>query len=258
MLPPTAINEGEPVTPRPSATVLLVRGREPWELLLMRRPGGADFAPGAYVFPGGTVHSEDASWPDPIRAAAVRELFEEVGILLARRHGRPVERLPGAQVADLRRRVLGGEPFGRVLASADLVPATDDLFYFARWITPITNPRRWDTRFLIGRMPAGQEPTVDGTETVSCTWFTPADALAAYESGAISLIPPTVRTLDDLARFATIDAALEAARGRVVRARRPEIVIDGDVTSIQYPDNTGTDAPPRQLVLRDGRWRPTS
>src|SRR5205814_7118644 len=83
----------------------------------------------------------------------------------------------------------------------------------------------------------------------SCTWFTPAGALAAYEQGAISLIPPTVRTLDDLARFATIDAALEAARGRVVRARRPEVVIDGDVTTIAYPDNTGTDAPPRQLVL---------
>ena len=107
-------------------------------------------------------------------------------------------------------------------------------------------------------MPAGQEPTVDGTETVSCTWFSPADALAAYERGAISLIPPTLRTLDDLARFAAIDAALEAARVRVVRARRPEVVIDGDVTTIAYPDNTGTDAPPRQLVLRDGRWRPTS
>ena len=270
----------EPAEPRPSSTVILLREeRDGLSVLMLERHGNIAF-PGAHVFPGGIVEPSDTDacgallpsaqeWaaagegdrpPEAIVywMAAARELFEEVGILLARRHGRPVERLPGAQVADLRRRVLGGEPFGRVLASADLVPATDDLFYFARWITPITNPRRWDTRFLIGRMPAGQEPTVDGTETVSCTWFTPADALAAYESGAISLIPPTVRTLDDLARFATIDAALEAARGRVVRARRPEIVIDGDVTSIQYPDNTGTDAPPRQLVLRDGRWRPTS
>src|SRR4051812_47948556 len=77
-LPPAAINDGPPVTPRPSATVLLLRGSQPWELLLMRRPGGADFAPGAYVFPGGSVHGEDAKWPDEIRAAAVRELFEEV------------------------------------------------------------------------------------------------------------------------------------------------------------------------------------
>ena len=80
-LPPTAINEGPPVTPRPSATVLLVReapNAGDWELLLMRRPGGADFAPGAYVFPGGTVHAGDSKFPDEIRAAAVRELFEEV------------------------------------------------------------------------------------------------------------------------------------------------------------------------------------
>src|SRR5712692_10510158 len=190
--------------------------------------------------------------------AAARELFEEVGILLARRHGRPVERLPGAQVADLRRRVLGGEPFGRVLASADLVPATEDLFYFARWITPITNPRRWDTRFLIGRMPPDQEAVVDGTETVSCAWFTPRAALAAYEAGAISLIPPTVRTLDDLGRFGSIEEALDDARRRVVRAMRPEVVVEGGTVTIEYPDNTTarTSIPPRRLVLRDGRWRP--
>src|SRR5437879_10985174 len=84
-LPSGALNlEGPPVTPRPSATVLLVRGAQEWELLLMQRPGGADFAPGAYVFPGGTVHADDHAWPDEIRAAAMRELFEEVGILLAR------------------------------------------------------------------------------------------------------------------------------------------------------------------------------
>src|SRR5260370_3815670 len=76
--------EGPPVTPRPSATVLLMRGKKPWELLLMRRPRDADFAAGAYVFPGGVAHSEDSQWGDEIAAAAVRELLEEVGILLAR------------------------------------------------------------------------------------------------------------------------------------------------------------------------------
>src|SRR5581483_6601197 len=87
-LPPSAINTGPPVVPRPSATVLLIRDATPWELLMVHRPGGADFAPNAYVFPGGTVHSDDAAWPDPISGAAVRELFEEVGILLDRRAGR--------------------------------------------------------------------------------------------------------------------------------------------------------------------------
>src|SRR4030088_139960 len=85
-LPPGAINEGPPVTPRPSATVLLVRGRESWELLLVHRPGGADSFANAYVFPGGTGHADDMGYGDEIRMAAVRELFEEVGILLAR-HG---------------------------------------------------------------------------------------------------------------------------------------------------------------------------
>src|SRR5438094_8955375 len=76
--------EGEPVTPRPSATVLLVRNGEPWELLLVHRPGGADFAPGAYVFPGGTVHEDERAWGGEIAAAAIREMFEATGILLAR------------------------------------------------------------------------------------------------------------------------------------------------------------------------------
>src|SRR4029077_17234964 len=85
VLPPGAINEGPPVTPRPSATVLVIRGRDPWELLLVHRAGGSDSAAGAYVFPGGTVHAGDMGWGDEIRMAAVREVFEEVGILLARR-----------------------------------------------------------------------------------------------------------------------------------------------------------------------------
>src|SRR5712692_7333093 len=79
--------DGPPVTPRPSATVLLIRDGDPWELLLVHRPGGADFAPGAYVFPGGAVHEDDRAWGDEIRGAAVREVFEETGILLARKAG---------------------------------------------------------------------------------------------------------------------------------------------------------------------------
>ena len=79
------LNEGTPVTPRPASSVLLVRSERPWRVLMMRRPGGAEFAPGAYVFPGGSVHEEDRSFSNPDRSAAVRELVEEVGVLLARR-----------------------------------------------------------------------------------------------------------------------------------------------------------------------------
>jgi 8-oxo-dGTP pyrophosphatase MutT (NUDIX family) len=242
---------------------------------MLERHGSISF-PGAHAFPGGGVDPGDAQAPGamlpeaqrwappgegdrppdalPYWIAAVRELFEEVGILLATRAGRPLEGPLPSDVTALRPRVQSGEPLVRVLLEAGLVPATDRLFYLARWITPIVNPRRWDTRFLVAEVPAGQEPCVDGTETVSCAWFTPAAALTAYEAGRIALIPPTVRTLDDLARFASVDAVLADASRRIVRAVVPEIVERAGEPAIHYPDGGG---PARRLVLRAGRWRPT-
>src|SRR5262249_57107548 len=114
-----------------------------------------------------------------------------------------------------------------------LVLAPPRLSWFARWIPPVATPRRWDPRFLVGRAPDGQEAVPDGAETVGCSWMTPAAALAAYEAGRIVLIPPTVRTLDDLARFASIDAVLEDASRRIVRAVTPEIVHAGATTAIR-------------------------
>jgi 8-oxo-dGTP pyrophosphatase MutT (NUDIX family) len=268
--------------PRPSSTVILLRdepgGGAPFSVLLLERHGSIAF-PGATVFPGGVVDPADADAPGaalpatqrwapagegdrPPEAlaywvAAARELFEEVGILLAAREGRALDGPLSPEVAALRARLHAREPFGGLLSSAGLVPATDGLFYFARWITPIANPRRWDTRFLVGRLPAGQEAVADGTETVSCAWMTPAAALAAYQAGRMVLMPPTVRTLDELARFPSVDAVLADAARRVVRAVTPEIFQDGAHTGISYPDNTGNAAlPSRRLVLDQGRWRP--
>ena len=268
--------------PRPSSTVILLRderdGDGPFSVLLVERHGSIAF-PGATAFPGGVVDAGDAEapgarlpdaqrWapagegdrpPDALRywVAAVRELFEEVGILVGdTSDGNPLRGALPADVTALRARVHAGEPFARVLASVGLVLATHRLYSFARWITPVANPRRWDTRFLVGRAPDGQEAVPDGAETVGCSWMTPAAALAAYEAGRIVLIPPTVRTLDDLARFASIDAVLEDASRRIVRAVTPEIVHAGATTAIRYPDNTGGAGAPRRLVLRDGRWRP--
>ncbi|HJQ83272.1 MAG TPA: NUDIX domain-containing protein [Candidatus Binatia bacterium] len=275
------MSSSAPAVPRPSSTVILLRdepgGAPPFSVLLLERHGSIAF-PGATAFPGGVVDAGDARGGDarlpaeqrwapagegdgPSDAlgywvAALRELFEEVGILLATHDGAPLGGPLSSAVAALRARVHAGEPFADVLASAGLVPATDRLFYFARWITPVVNPRRWDTRFLVGRLPPGQEAVVDGTETVSCGWMTPRDALAAYEAGRITLIPPTVRTLDDLARFPSADAVLADAAARIVRGLTPELVQSGALTAIQYPDNTGSALPPRRLVLRDGRWRP--
>jgi 8-oxo-dGTP pyrophosphatase MutT (NUDIX family) len=274
----------DPAAPRPSSTVVLLRGERgeegPFSVLLLERHGSIAF-PGAHAFPGGILDPGDDEWghatlppsqcwtaagdgdcpPDALRywMAGLRELFEEVGILLARRDGRLIEGPLTPALARIRAEVLAGAAFAPALAAEGLVPAADALFYFARWITPRMNPRRWDTRFLVGEVPPGAEIVVDGTETVSAAWLTPRAALAAYEAGRIELIPPTVRTLDDLARFPSVAAVLQDAAGRVVRALTPEPTQDGGQVALAYPDNTGRAGDPlRRLVLRDGRWRPES
>jgi 8-oxo-dGTP pyrophosphatase MutT (NUDIX family) len=253
-------------------------GDSPFSVLMLERHGSVTF-PGVHAFPGGVVDPGDhavtgaalppeQSWAPadegdcppaalPYWVAAVRELFEEVGILLAERHGRTLDGPLAPELAALRGRLHAGEQFGPLLEAHDLRPATAALYYFSRWITPRQNPRRFDTRFLVGRMPEGQEAVADGTETESCGWFTPRAALAAYERGEIMLIPPTVRTLDDLTAFSSVDAVLDDARRRIVRAVRPEVVATDGLPTLSYPDNTGRpELPARRLVLRDGRWRP--
>jgi 8-oxo-dGTP pyrophosphatase MutT (NUDIX family) len=271
-----------PAEPLPSSTVIVLRedaqGHAPFQILMVKRHGSITF-PGVHAFPGGVVDAADAQAPgaalpadqrwagtagadDPTTAlpfwvAAVRELFEEVGVLLAVRGGWVLEGPLPAEILALRDRLHGREGLASVLAHIGAVPATHGLYAFARWVTPRVNPRRFDTRFLIGRMPAGQEPCPDGTETESCTWYTPAAALAAYLAGEIELIPPTVRTLDDLARFPSIDAALSHARTRAVVPACPEIETDGGVVTMRYPGVADDPMlPDRRLVLAQGRWRP--
>jgi 8-oxo-dGTP pyrophosphatase MutT (NUDIX family) len=271
-----------PAAPLPSSTVILLdeaaRGEGPFRVLMLKRHGGVTF-PGVHAFPGGIVDPSDAAAPgavlpadqrwagapdgdDPTTAlpfwvAAVRELFEEVGVLLATRGGEVLEGPLRAEVLAQRDRLHARDGLAAVLARIDAVPATHALYAFARWVTPSVNPRRFDTRFLIGRMPRGQEPCPDGTETESCTWYTPAGALAAYLAGEIELIPPTVRTLDDLARFASIEEALGHARTRAVVPACPEIETQGGVVTMRYPGLAGDPLlPDRRLVLEQGRWRP--
>lgn len=177
-LPAGAINEGPPVTPRPSATVLLVRGRQPWELLLVHRPSGADFFAGAYVFPGGTVHSDDMGYGDEIRMAAVREMFEEVGILLAR-GGRTFA--SDADCKKVRSIVESGKTFGEALRELRLEPALDRLVIFARWVTPALMRRRYDARFFLAQLPSGQEVRPQEGEVTDYVWSTPDGALSNPE-----------------------------------------------------------------------------
>lgn len=201
--------DGPPVTPRPSATVLLLRHGTPWELLLVHRPGGADFAPGAYVFPGGTVHADDRSFDDEIRAAGVRELFEEAGILLARRGGRFARE---ADCERLRRLTAGGTPFDRALLEFNLEPAFDRLVIFARWVTPALLRRRFDARFYLARLPAGQSVRPQAGEVTDWLWVAPR---AALERADITLVYATRAVLESVAgvtRVATLFARARALR----------------------------------------------
>jgi 8-oxo-dGTP pyrophosphatase MutT (NUDIX family) len=206
MLPPGAINEGPPVTPRPSATVLLVRGREPWELLLMRRPGGADFAPDAHVFPGGSVHAGDAEAGDPIAAAAVRELFEEVGILLARKGRRFARDRDSEQVRSL---LAEGKTFGHSLEALGLEPAHDRLTLLTRWVTPALMSRRYDTRFFLARLPAGQTVRAQEGEVVDWLWIAPSRALTEPE---VRLVYATREVLASVASDADSVSLFSRAR----------------------------------------------
>lgn len=218
-LPPAAINTGPPVEPRPSATVLLLREAEPWELLMVHRPGGADFAPGAYVFPGGSLHSEDSAWADPIGAAAVRELFEEVGILLARR-GRRFAR--DADCERVRDAVGEGLGFPEALRRAGLEPAFDRLVLFERWITPPQLSRRFDARFYLARMPSGQTIRPQEGEVTDWLWISPERAL---DDAAVTLVYATRAVLESVATGESAGALMaRASRLKQVPVVEPRLV----------------------------------
>lgn len=202
MVPPTAINDGEPVTPRPSATVLLVRDADPWELLMVQRPGGADFAPGAYVFPGGTVQESDRYFSDELRAAGVRELFEEAGILLAEGAGEP-------ECKWVRRSLDRGKSFGDAMAEAGLVPDFNALVMFARWITPALLRRRFDARFYLARMPDGQTVRPQEGEVVDWLWVSPSRALADPD---LTLVYATRAVLESVADAPDTETLIRRAR----------------------------------------------
>jgi 8-oxo-dGTP pyrophosphatase MutT (NUDIX family) len=159
----------------------------------MQRPGGADFAPGAYVFPGGVVHDEDSRWGDEIAAAAVREVFEEVGILLGRAGRRFARERDCERIRDL---VARGSSFTDALGTTGLKPAVDRLVLLTRWVTPAALRRRYDARFYIARLPAGQAVRVQTDEVSDWLWTTPAKAL---NEPSITLVYATRKVLESVA-----------------------------------------------------------
>jgi glyoxylase-like metal-dependent hydrolase (beta-lactamase superfamily II)/8-oxo-dGTP pyrophosphatase MutT (NUDIX family) len=208
----------EPALPRPAATVLLLRdGAQGLEVLMTRRSATASFAPGAYVFPGGGVDVLDAAAHGQARRrpgqsdlhltqaiAAIRESFEELGILLARHaDGTPPTPLDIAALD----RTAG---FAAQCGDRGLVLAADEVFVLAHWVTDRDLPRRFDVPFLVARMPPGQTPVADESEQFEPLWVRPADALQRHAAGAFFIIFPTIRTLQRLQAFADVDSVLRA------------------------------------------------
>jgi len=223
----------QPVAPRDAATVVLLRDAPAGlEVHLMRRVASMAFAAGMHVFPGGRVDDADAEvpvdlpagWPGLLGAdealagavvvAAVRETFEEAGVLLTD------DPLP----ADLAAARLA--PF----ASLGVRPATRLLAPWARWITPDAEPRRYDTRFFVAALPAGQHAAADdaGGEADRAVWLTPADALARHRDGELDMLPPTAFTLAELTECAGVGDVLAAAVERDCAPVLPRVLLDAD------------------------------
>ncbi|MEX1178927.1 MAG: hypothetical protein WEB09_10750 [Nitriliruptor sp.] len=262
--------------PTPSATVVLVRDGDPseggadgLEVLLLERVLRSDFAGGALVFPGGKIDDADGRldldrWrgPDPeldaeelgfrdpelalaARSAAVRETFEEAGVLLAiRSDGSPLTArdLRSASFRRMRERLNDHAPveeFHAWLDEEDLVLDLGALGFWSWWVTPEGQHRRYDTRFFVARVPDAQRDVAahDQVETSSARWCTPVEALRASEAGEATIIFPTRCNLRDLAAYpdagAAVDAALEGATD-TERTCPTVVTVDGEVM-VQHP-----------------------
>ena len=248
-----------PAEPRDAATVMVLRPAPASggvEVLMLRRTAAMKFAPGAYVFPGGSVDAADfaaeAGWhgPDPAEfgrrlgappelaraliCAAVRETFEEAGVLLA---GSPDGALavPSGPSWETDRIALidGTLTLAQLLSRRGLVLRADLLVPWARWITPEVEPRRFDARFFTAALPAGQQAAGHQAEAEETAWLRPADALQAARAGTISLLPPTAATLNEFA-VGGLDEIL--AQRRAITPVQPRLVVEEGEAWLLIPD----------------------
>jgi 8-oxo-dGTP pyrophosphatase MutT (NUDIX family) len=272
--------------PRPAATVVLLRDAAAGlEVFLMKRHGLSDVLGGAYVFPGGKVDAADAELdmvahgdqpPSALHAAlgepgigeatagalyvaALREAFEESGVLFA--HGGPSSQA-AAQAASLLR---AGHAFNAVLAQLALRLQTLAILPWSRWITPVRPSvmnKRFDTRFFVAAVPAGQVARHDNFETTESIWLSPREALLQYWSGQIELAPPQIMSLAHLARHQGVDSVLAAARARRPPVIQPESFDEEGERMICYPgDERHTVREPAlpgptRLFYRNQRFEP--
>ena len=257
----------EPVVPKPAATVLLVRDhptpdRNPLQVFLQRRVAGMAFAGGMTVFPGGSVDASDvpdpAAWSGPspqewgerlgcdaalagaLVQAAVREVFEECGVLLAGPGPVPVH-----ERAEL---VAHRRTLAQVLADAGLSLRSELLTAWARWITPVQSPKRYDTAFFVARVPDGQAADAHTTEAVEASWWHPADALEHWQRGDMQLLAPTFTALRELDEHPDAASLLAAAAQRVIRPVIPMVRREGDQVVVVLPGDPGFESAEMHLA----------
>ena len=238
----------DPSPPRLSATILLLRDDPELQVLMVKRHYEIDFASGAYVFPGGKANDEDAdpAWgaicdgdfsgeEQAARISAVREAFEESGIILARPETDrgPSGALVGAPVADALAPLRGAvdrreKSFLELIKENQLVLALDTLVHFGHWITPTMMPKRFDTHFYLAATPPGQVAEQDGRETTEAVWVGPQEALDLEAADKATIIFPTRMNLGKLAETATTEAALSRFANEAVVTVLPVIGKDED------------------------------
>lgn len=269
---------GEPARPRPAATAILLRdgGGAP-EVLLLRRTRSAGFVPGAYVFPGGRVDPSDGAeelgsrlaggpgetWAHRLGTApetasreggtgkatdfpafahlvaALRETFEETGVLVGRSGDGAFPPAAAADPAMERRReeLLAGEAdFLEVLREMDLALDDARAAYVAHWVTPEAEPRRYDTRFFAVHVPADLEVAPAADEITDHRWLSPDAALERHGEGKLPMVFPTIRTLEDLRPFRNPEEVLEHFRSREIPRILPRLVRTPTGVGLEVPD----------------------
>ena len=276
------------VLPKDAATIMLVRDRRTaednaLEVCMLKRHLDSDFVGGAYVFPGGKV--DDADRGDVARdvctgrsdeeasdllgissgglafwVAALRECFEEAGVLLAYGPGSDAAMIDvtdesvRADLSSLRHRLNARElEFIEACVSAGLSLAVDRVHYFSHWITPEPAPKRYDTRFFVAALPPGQVPLHDDYETVDTVWVEPARALQQARAGELDLIFPTMKNLQAISRFRSSTELLQAAAAiEQVPTIVPRVVSDDRGIRILLPGDPGYDEAIRAGAEQEG------
>ncbi|MBT4494373.1 MAG: NUDIX hydrolase [Gammaproteobacteria bacterium] len=246
----------DPSTPIPAATILMLRdGPNGLETFMVVRHHQIDFASGALVFPGGKIDDGDFKVRDfcngvssaddtsvGLMAGAIREAFEECGILLARENG-VSDLISGERLSALepyRDKLHKGElSFAEFLAQEHLTLACDKLQHFAHWITPPVLPKRFDTHFYLASAPADHLAIHDGHESVDSIWITPADAAKGESDGTYTIIFPTLANVEMLGESESVESAMDMANNRNIVSILPWTEEREDGTYVCIPDDAG-------------------